>query len=382
MRKFLLSLLAALSLSLGISFGQSDDKLTAGFIYVGPVGDYGWTYAHDIGRRIAELKLPWLETLYIESVPEADVEPFIDQLVRQGAEVIFTTSFGYMEGTLAAAERYPEVIFAHATGFMRAPNVANYTADFYQVYYLNGLMAGALSKSGKLGYVGAFPIPEVKRHINAFAMGAKEVNPEAQVEVKWIFEWFNPAAAKEATEALIAEGADIFAFTEDTPTVIQVAAENGLPSFGHYSPMLQFAPEHVVSGQLVNWETLYIDFLSKVKSGIYTAENLADVDYFDLLADNAVAVGAEPGLIINPVFEADLKAAMVNDADFGEISVYDLVMKRLEQFKTSSYNPFTGPINDRKGNEVIAEGQIATIGELVSLQWAAENVLGDWPDEP
>ena len=158
-----------------------------------------------------------------------------------------------MDATLAAAQRYPDVIFAHATGFMRAPNVATYTADFYQVYYLNGLMAGALTESGTVGYVGAFPIPEVKRHIDAFTLGVREVNPEATVAVRWINAWFDPAAATEATQALVAEGADVFAFTEDTPTVIQVAAEGNLPSFAHYSPMLQFAPEEVVSGQLVHW---------------------------------------------------------------------------------------------------------------------------------
>jgi simple sugar transport system substrate-binding protein len=150
-------------------------------------------------------------------VPEGEVETFIDLLVRQGARVIFTTSFGYMDGTLKAAARHPDVIFAHASGFQRGPNVATYMADFYQLYYLNGLMAGALTSNGKVGYVGAFPIAEVKRHISAFARGVREVKPTAEVHVRWIFNWFNPAAAKEATEALMADGADVLAFTEDSP---------------------------------------------------------------------------------------------------------------------------------------------------------------------
>src|SRR2546429_8796330 len=140
-----------------IPTGNAQQKLKVGFIYVGPIGDYGWTNAHDVARRMVEQQLP-VETLYVESVPEGKVEPFIDRLVGQGAKVIFTTSFGFMDGTVAAAQRYPNVVFAHASGFKRARNLATYMADFYQVYYLNGLMAGALTKTNKVGYVGAFPI--------------------------------------------------------------------------------------------------------------------------------------------------------------------------------------------------------------------------------
>ncbi|MEM6430171.1 MAG: BMP family ABC transporter substrate-binding protein [Deinococcota bacterium] len=376
----------ALVTALVVSFASSqDDTLTAGFIYVGPVGDYGWTYAHDLGRQAAEGALPWLETIFIESVAEAEVESFIDQLVRQGAEVIFTTSFGYMDGTLAAAERYPDVIFAHATGFQRAPNVATYTADFYQIYYLNGLLAGALSETDKLGYIAAFPIPEVKRHINAFTLGAQEVNPDIEVDVRWIYEWFSPAAAAEATEALIAEGADVFAFTEDTPTVIQVAAESGYGSFGHYSDMLQFAPDHVISGQIVNWEIIYIDFLQKVRDGVYTPETMADVDYFYKMDTDAVAAGATEEIIVNPVFDEALQSTMISDhPEFGEISVYDLMFTRLEQMDQvePAFDPFTGPMMDRQGNEVLADGEIADLEHLLTMQWAATGVIGPWPDEP
>ena len=176
MQRLVLGVLAALGLALG-----QGEKLKACFIYVGPVGDAGWTYAHDVGRKKAEAALPWLETRYVESVPEAQVVPVIDRFVREGCRVIFATSFGYMDGVLEAAKKYPDVIFAHATGIKRAPNVATYMADFYQVYYLNGLAAGALTKTGKVGYVAAFPIPEVKRHINAFALGVRAVRPDAQV---------------------------------------------------------------------------------------------------------------------------------------------------------------------------------------------------------
>lgn len=384
MRRFLSSAAVSLIASFCLTAAAQDDTLTAGFIYVGPTDDNGWTQAHDEARQLVDEEFDWLETIAVESVPEADAEPFIDQLVQQGAEVIFTTSFGFMDATLAAAARYPEVIFAHATGFMRAPNVATYTAEFYQVYYLNGLLAGALTESGTVGYVGAFPIPEVKRHIDAFTLGVRAVNPEATVNVRWINAWYNPAAATEATQALIAEGADVFAFTEDSPTVIQVAAAQDLPSFAHYSPMLSFAPEHVVSGQLVHWDVIYRDFLSKVQDGTYTAQNLQDVDYWSLLYSGAVAVGADNETLINPAFEETLRGVMVEDAELGEVSVFDLMMARLEAMsqETPAFDPFTGPISDRNGNEVVAAGETMSVEELASMQWAVEGVVGPWPDEP
>jgi len=350
--------------------GYAADKLKAGFIYVGPIGDYGWTHAHNQAREISEKAFPWLETTYAESVSEGEVAVFIDRMVQQGVRVIFTTSFGFMDGTLEAAKRHPEVIFAHATGFKRAPNMATYHAEFYQVYYLNGLMAGALSKSGRIGYVGAFPIPEVKRHIATLAIGAREVNPKAEVHVRWINAWFDPAAAQEAAEALIADGADVFAFTEDTPTVIQVAAKHQLPSFAHYSPMHQFAPAYVVSGQLVHWDQIYLDFLSKVQNQTYTSKNLTDVDYWSLLYDKAVELGAKPGMPINPAYREALSAVTVRDAALGEVSVYELVNRRLEQMtqKSPSFDPFTGPIHDRKGILRVPEGQHMTQQQLLSME--------------
>lgn len=359
--------------------------LKAGFIYVGPIGDYGWSHAHDVARQIIERTLPWLETFYVESVPEGEVQTYIDQLIRKkGVDVVFTTSFGFMDGTVAAAERYPSTIFAHCSGFKRAPNMATYMADFYQLYYLNGLMAGALTKSGKIGYVGAYPIPELKRHINAFTIGVREVNPAATVNVRWIYQWYDPGAAKEAFEALVADGADVFAFTEDSPTIVQAAAERGLPSFGHYSPMYDFAPQYIVSGQLVHWEAIYLDFLAKVYAGVYTANNLQDIDYWWLLREKAVELGAKPGMPINPVYEDALKAVVVTDPILGEINVYDLVFKRLVQMEDPSmiFDPFTGPIYDRKGNLRVPAGSRLSVSELTSMEWAAEGVVGPWPSEP
>ena len=355
--------------------------LKVGFIYVGPIGDLGWTYAHDEARRICEDTFPWLETVYVESVAEGNEGLYIDKLiVEEGCDVIFTTSFGFMDGTLISAQKYPDKIFAHCSGFKRNHNMMTYMADFYQIYYLNGLIAGALTKTNKTAYVGAFPIPELKRHMGAFAVGVREAKPKAEVHIRWIYEWFSPTAAKEATEALIADGCDVFAFTEDSPTVVQVAAEKGFPSFGHYSPMYEFSPEHVVSGQIAHWEEIYLDFLAKVYAGVYTAHNIADVDYWWLLKEKAVEMGSKPGMLINPTYEDELKEIHINDPVLGMISVYDLVMKRLEQMADPSmvFDPFNGPIYDRDGNLKVPAGLRMSMFELTTMGWAVDGIVGPW----
>jgi simple sugar transport system substrate-binding protein len=363
-------------------------KIKACYIYVGPIGDIGWTHAHNEGRVYVDEKFDWLETAYAESVPEADSDRFIDRfVVEEKCNVVFTTSFGFMDATIAAAQKYPNNIFFHVSGYKRAPNSGTLFADFYQVYYLNGLMAGALTKSGKIGYVAAHPIPEVVRHINAFTLGVREVNPNATVDVRWLFAWFDPAKAREAAEALIADGADVLAFTEDTATVVQVGEEyttqKGKPvyTFGHYSPMSQFGPNSLVSGQLVNWGILYEDILTKVYLGVYNTKNLENVDYWWLLREGAVELGGKFGEPINPKFEAPLKGVQVNDPLLGQISVYDLVFKRIEQMKDPAmlFDPFTGPIRDQAGKERLKSGQRATYFELTTIDWFVEGVAGTIP---
>jgi len=373
MKKIVLVLVCLLLVFSAALSLQAADKLKVGFIYVGPIGDMGWTHAHEQARKIMEDTFPFVDTVYQEAVPEAKVEIVIDRMIRrERCDVVLTTSFGFWEGTIAAAKKYPDKIFGHCSGFMRAPNVATYMADFYQLYYLNGLMAGALTKTNKIGYVGAFPIPEVKRHINAFTLGAREVNPNAEVHVRWIEAWFNPAKAKEATNSLIDAGCDVFGFTEDSDTVVQVAAANRLPSFGHYSPMYNSAPNYVVSGQLVHWELFYMDFVSKVYSGLYTSKNLENVDYWGLLKEGAVELGAKFVMPINPVWKRRLG------------KTYDLVLKRLDQMKNPQmvFDPFTGPVYSRKGKLVVPRGERADYGHLLSIEYAVRGVVGPWPGEP
>lgn len=361
-------------------------KVKAAFIYVGPTQDFGWSYAHEVARQIVDKKFDWLETTYVEKVAEADVANYIDQFVAQGYNVIFTTSFGYMDPTLEKAKQYPNVIFFHCSGFKRWKNMGTYFAEFYQLYYLNGLMAGALTKTFKVGYVAAYPIPEVIRHINAFALGVKEVNPNAKVYVKWLYEWYDPVKARQAAEALINEGCDVLAFTEDSPTVIQVGEQytsegHQIYTFSHYSPMLAYGPHTVVSGQLVHWEVIYEDILSKIYAGAYNSTNLVNVDYWWMLKERAVELGCDYGVPINPEFEDDLKAKIIYHPEFGSISVYDLVFKRLQQMSepTVVFDPFTGPIRDQNGNLRIPSGARATHDMLWEMDWFVDNVATPIP---
>lgn len=383
MRIVKLGMVVGLCLALATGIGlAADKKMKAGFIYVGPVGDYGWSHAHDVGRKFAMEKLPWLETIYIESVPEGDAARIIDRLVQsEKCDVVFTTSFGYMEDTVKAGPKYPDKYFMHCSGFKRDKNVGTYFADLYQTYYLNGLMAGALTKTNKIGYVGAFPIPEVVRHIDAFALGIKATNPKAQVHVKWIYAWYGPEKAKEAAQALIAEGCDNLAFTEDTPAVIEVGQEHSekgkqIYTYGHYSPMEAYGEDSVVSGQLVNWGGMYVKILQDLQSGTWSNE-----DMWWLAAEEAAILGGSFDHIINPKFVDALKAVSVEASGLGKVSVYDLVVKRYDQMKqgVEVFDPFSGPIKDNTGQLRIKEGARASKEELLSIMYYVDNVVGSIP---
>lgn len=382
---FTLVLMVGIGFMFNVGFAAEGDKLKVGFIYVGPVGDYGYSQGHDEGRKFVEEIFPWLETFYVENVFPPDVESTIDKFVRnKDADVVFTTSYGHMDPTIKAAEKYPDTVFFHCSGHKRAPNVGTYFSGLYQTYYLSGLMAGTLTETDKLGYIGAFPTPEVKRHINAFAIGVKEVNPDATIHVRWLNAWVDPSGAKEATEALIEDDVDGFAFTEDTPTVLQTAQENGAFSFSHYNPMYRFAEDAAVSGQISDWGVIYADILYKVYYGVYTNKNLENVDYWWLMKEDSAILGAKRDMMINPNSVDQLKSTTVTDPILGEISVYDLIMERREQMKADrvTFDPFVGPMDDRNGIQRLQDGEWASHNELWTIQWAYENIKGPWPDEP
>ncbi|MBI9104124.1 MAG: BMP family ABC transporter substrate-binding protein [Spirochaetales bacterium] len=388
MKKALLVLLCmTMVVSFAFSGGQKDESsaaVKAGFIYVGPTGDYGWSYAHHESKEELEAKYPWFETVYVESVPEGDAIRIIDRLVQEEkCNVIFTTSFGYMDDTYAAAEKYPDVKFMHCSGFKQLPNMGTYFGDLYQMYYLNGMMAGALTKTNKLGYVAAFPIPELIRHINAFALGAKAVNPDAEVNVRWIYSWYGPDKAREAAEALITDGCDALAFTEDTPAVIEVGQEHfekgdEIYTFSHYSPMQVYGVDSVVSGQLANWTVLY----EKIITDIYE-DKWSNYDLLWLLKEDAVELGGSWDEKINPKYVDALKAVKVDTPDMGNMSVYDLIMKRYEQMAEGRevFEPYSGPLYDNEGNLKIAEGEIAPLGDLMGIMYYVDGVVGSIPQQ-
>ncbi|OLS23776.1 MAG: Purine-binding protein precursor [Candidatus Heimdallarchaeota archaeon LC_2] len=380
----------ALIIGAGIGYGTTqftaDDedstavsgKLKAGFIYVGPIGDLGWTNAHDNARVALDEKYDWLETNFLESVAVADTITSIEFLIEDwGADVIFTTSFDYMANTILAGERWPDTIFFHISGFMRSANVGTLFADFYQLYYLNGLMAGALTQTNQLGYVGSFEIPELVRHIDAFHLGAMAVNPDVTTHVRWISSWYDPGLATAAATELLDPGigADILAFTEDSESVLQAASAAGAAGFSHYSPMQELVPDATISGQLVHWDVIYEDALQKVFLGDYTNKNLANVDVLGLLKEGAVELGGAFDVPINPLFVDDLKAVNVTDAllggSDGTLSVYELVMTRLAQMSEVNvgFEPFTGPIYDTDGNLVVKSDARMSIFELMTMEW-------------
>lgn len=377
-----LSVLAVLGLSSCGKKAANNGKVKAGFIYVGPLGDLGWTAAHEQARAELAAKYDWLETKYVESVPEGKITPVVNQLFKEEKmDVVFTTSFGYMDESLELAKKYPKKIVMHCSGFKREKNLGTYFADLYQIYYLNGLMAGALTKSNKIGYVGAFPTSEVIRHIDAFALGIKAVNPKATVEVIWINSWYDPTKAREAAQALIAKGVDALAFTEDSASVVEVGEESTkagkqVYTFSHYSPMQSHGPSSCVSGQMVNWTVMYDKVLNDIKNKTWKSEDL-----YWILQDGAVELGANPGERVNPVFEPALAAKKVSVADLGEVSVYDLVMARYDAMKAGAANfePFTGPILAQGGEEKIAAGATITMDELINIKYFVDNVIGEIP---
>ena len=384
MKKWMLLVLICSIFFIGFSTAgfAADKKLKAGFVYVGPVGDYGWSHAHDMGKKFAEEKLPWLETIIVESVGEADSARIIDRLVQQQkCDVVFTTSFGYMDDTIKAGKKYPDNFFMHCSGFKRSENVGTYFGDLYQMYYLNGIMAGALTKTNKIGYVAAFPIPELIRHIDAYALGIKASNPEATLSVKWIYAWYGPDKAKEAAEALIAEGCDALAFTEDTPAVIEVGqrhSEKGkqIYTFSHYSAMQPYGVDSVVSGQLMDWGGIYVKILESIHNGTWTND-----DIWWLAKEKAALLGGSKTDMINPKFVEPLKNAMIETKEFGKISAYKLVSMRYAQMKqgVDVFEPFTGPIKDNKGNLKIKAGEKASKSDLLGIMYYVDNVEGSIP---
>ncbi|NWG73111.1 MAG: BMP family ABC transporter substrate-binding protein [Rubrivivax sp.] len=330
--------------------------LKAAWVYVGPVGDAGWTFAHDQGRKAVEAHFgDRVVTTFVEKVPEgADAERVIRDLAQQGNKIIFATSFGFMEPMLKVAAEFPDVKFEHATGYKTADNMRIYDASFYQDTYMAGVIAGHMTKTNTLGFVGSFPIPEVLRNINAFMLGAQSVNPKVKMKVVWVNTWFDPPKESDAAQSLINQGADVLLQNTDSTAVLQTAEKNGKYAFGWDSDMSAFAPNAHLASAVVNWGPYYVKAIDEVMNGTWKVER--------------TVWGVKEGL---------------NDL----IKIADVVpedaKKRVEEIKAGlkdgSFEPFTGPIVDNTGKERLAKDQKADRAWKDGVDFFVKGIEGKVP---
>ena len=238
----------------------AQEALGVGFIYVGPVEDFGWSYQHDVGRKAIEAELgDKVKTTFVESVKEgADAERVIAELASKGNTLIFTTSFGYMNPTLKVAKRFPDAKFEHATGYKRDANVSTYNIRFYEGRYIQGVIAGKMSKSGTVGYIGSVPIPEVVMGMNAFILGMRSINPQARMKIVWVNAWYDPGKEGDSAKALIDQGADIIAQHTDSAAPLQICEQRGIVGFGQASDMARFAPKAQLTSSIDHWDPYYV----------------------------------------------------------------------------------------------------------------------------
>ena len=334
--------------------GGDAEPIKVGFMYIGPPGDAGWTFSHDEGRKYLEENVDGVETTFLDSVPEANSGPAIDQLAAQGNTVIFATSFGYGDTVIQKAQQYPDVTFEHATGFQRAANVGTYFVQHWEPSYLLGMMAGRMTETNTLGYVGTFPIPEVIRDMNAFTMGARSVNPDVKTRIVWISTWFDPPKEKQAAKSLLDAGADVLFGISDSPSVLEEAAANGAMAATWNSDMKRFGPDAYLSSVVLNWGPFYAKRVEAVRDGSWESE-----DYWGTLADGDVSLAPYGDQV-----PEDVKAE---------------VDEALAGFKDGSFKPFMGPIRDQGGTVKIEEGEEITFEQWVAMDWLVEGIEGSLP---
>lgn len=346
-----LALAAALALTASLAFA-ADKEFKVGFIYVSPVGEAGWSYAHDQGRKAVE-DIPGVTTAFQEAVPDGpDAERVLVNMARKGFDMVLATSYGYMDPLNKTAKQFPKTVFLHCSGFKReSPNVGTYFGRIYQARYLSGMVAGAMTKSKTIGYVAAFPIPEVIRGINAFALGVQAVNPEAQVRVVWTKTWYDPATEKEAAKSLLDVGADVITMHQDSPGPMEAAQERGAWAIGYNSDMSRFAPKAHLTAPVWNWGVLYKKLVEDVKAGRWQSEDLW--------------WGMETGVV-------DL-------APFGPM-VPEAVRTRVDQAKqdiiAGKLTVFSGPVLDQAGKERAPKGAVVPDQELRGMTWFVKGVVG------
>jgi len=353
----LTTLLASAALALGLAGAAAAEPTKVGFVFVGPIGDGGWTYEHNQGRLAVEEHFgDKVETIYQENVPEgADAERALTQMALSGADLIFTTSFGYMDPTINVAAKFPNVKFEHATGYKRAANVSTYSARFYEGRAVQGTIAGRMTKSNVIGYIASFPIPEVIRGINSAYIHARKVNPDVQFKVVWAYTWFDPAKEADAAQALIEQGADVILQHTDSAAP-QAAAEKAgnVITFGQASDMGEYAPLPRVSSIIDNWAPYYIQRVQAVMDGTWES-----VDTWD---------GIGPGMV---------KIGEISSAVPEDVKAEALALK--EAIANGEYHPFTGPLNKQDGTPWLAEGETADDGTLAGMNFYVEGLTGEIP---
>jgi len=332
------------------------EPLKAAFVYVGPVGDAGWTFAHDLGRRNAIAKLgDKVSTSFVENVKEGpDAERVIRDLATQGNKIIFTTSFGYMEPTLKVAKDFPDIYFEHATGYKTTPNLRVYEAKFYEGAYLAGVVAGQMTKTNTLGFVGSFPIPEVLRNINAFTLGAQSVNPKIKTKVVWVSTWFDPPKETEAAKSLLNGGADCLLQNTDSTAVLQAAERAGKFAFGWDSDMSAFSTKAHLGSVALNW------------GPYYTAELEAAVSKSWKTGEDKL--GVKEGAI-----------DLVKVAEFVPAPAKAKVDAARDAIKAGTAAVFTGPITDNTGKVQLAKGVVADDKWLGGVNFYVKGVEGKVP---
>lgn len=331
------------------------EPLKVGFVYVSPVGDAGWTSQHDAGRKEMEQALAGkVVTTFVEKVPEgADAERVIRDLAAQGNRLIFTTSFGFMNPTIKVAEEFPAVKFEHATGYKSAANVGTYNIRFYEGRYLAGIVAGRMTKTNTLGYVAAFPIPEVLQGINAFTLGARSVNPKMQVRVIWVNSWYDPGKERDAANTLIGQGADVLTHHTDSTAVVAAAEEKGRMAVAYHSNMAKFGPKAQIAAVSHHWGAYYTRVAQSVLDGTWKPSNI-----WGGMKDGMIKLEA-----IGPSVPKE---------------VVDLVKAKEADIVAGKFHPFTGPIRTNTGKEVIATGHLSD-EQLGKMDFYVEGVVGKVP---
>ena len=334
----------------------ANEPLKVGFIYVGPVGDFGWTYAHDAGRKEMEANLKGkVVSKFVESVNEgADAERVIRQLALDGNKLIFTTSFGFMNPTIKVAKDFPNVIFEHCSGYKQAENVGTYQGRYEEARYLTGMIAGKMTKSNVIGYLGAYPIPEVVRGIDAFTQGLRATNPKATVKVVWVQSWYDPAKEREAALALANLGADVMAQHTDSAAAVQLAQQKGIYAIGYNTDMSKFGPKAQLTAAINKWGGFYTETAQAVLNGTWKSGD--------------VWAGIGKGVVdISPMNNAIPK------------DVQELVNAKREELIKGTAHPFDGPVKDQSGTVRVPQGKVLEDKEQLGMDWYVQGIEGSIP---